>query len=93
MLNYEKNGYSILDQTAIKKISDVMKTTDLRVEYAIKSKKEDDVARPYLEFYDTKDNEMFFFVRNNMDHYGVIRNNLQQGKKFAQFKRFVKYNK
>ena len=93
MLNYEKKGYSILDQTAIKKISDVMKTTDLRVEYAIKSKNEDDVARPYLEFYDTKDNEMFFFVRNNMDHYGVIRNNLQQGKKFAQFKRFVKYNK
>jgi len=93
MLNYEKNGYSILDQTAIKKLSDLMKTTDLRVEYAIKGKKQDDVSRPYIEFYDTKDNEMFFFVRNNMDHYGVIRNNLQQGKKFAQFKRFVKYNK
>lgn len=93
MLNYEKNGYSILDQTAIQKLSDLMKTTDLRVEYAIKGKKQDDVSRPYIEFYDTKDNEMFFFVRNNMDHYGVIRNNLQQGKKFAQFKRFVKYNK
>ena len=93
MINFEKDGYSILDQAAIQNLSNAMKTTDLNVKYEIKGKKKGDKARPYLEFYDTKDNEMFFFVRNAMDKYATIRNFVQSGKKFNQFKRFVKYDK
>ena len=93
MLEYQKNAYTVLDQTAINNLSNLMKTTDLRAEYATKDAKGDSVARPYIEFYDTKDNEKFFHVRNNMDHYGVLRNSLEQGQKFNQFKRTVKYNK
>ena len=93
MLEYQKNAYTVLNQTAINNLINLMKTTDLRAEYATKDAKEGSVARPYIEFYDTKDNEKFFHVRNNMDHYGVLRNSLEQGKKFTQFKRVVKYNK
>jgi hypothetical protein len=93
MLEYQKNGYTVLNQTAINKLVNLMKTTDLRAEYAVKAAKEGAVARPYLEFYDTKDNEKFFHVRNYMNQYAVLRNTLEQGKKFSQFKRTVKYNK
>ena len=93
MLEYQKNAYTVLNQTAINNLVNLMKTTDLRAEFATKEAKGDSVARPYIEFYDTKDNEKFFHVRNNMDHYGVLRNSLEQGKKFNQFKRTVKYNK
>jgi len=92
MINFEKDGYSILDQAAIQNLSNAMRTTDLNVKYETKGKRKGDKARPYLEFFDTKDNEMFFFVRNAMDKYATIRNFVQSGKKFNQFKRFVKYD-
>ena len=93
MLEYQKNAYTVLNQTAINKLVNLMKTTDLRAEYAVKTAKEGAVARPRIEFYDTKDNQMFFHVRNYMNQYAVLRNTLEQGKKFTQFKRVVKYNK
>jgi len=93
MLEYQKNAYTVLSQTALNKLVNLMKTTDLRAEYAVKAAKEGDVARPRIEFYDTKDNEKFFHVRNYINQYAVLRNTLEQGKKFTQFKRTVKYNK
>jgi hypothetical protein len=93
MLEYQKNAYTVLNQTALNKLVNLMKTTDLRAEYAVKPAKEGAVARPRIEFYDTKDNQMFFHVRNYMNQYAVLRNTLEQGKKFSQFKRVVKYNK
>ena len=93
MLEYQKNAYTVLNQTALNKLVNLMKTTDLRAEYAVKPAKEGAVARPRIEFYDTKDNQMFFHVRNYMNQYAVLRNTLEQGKKFSQFKRIVKYNK
>jgi len=93
MLEYQKNSYTVLSQTALNKLVNLMKTTDLRAEYAVKEAKGDSVARPRIEFYDTKDNEKFFHVRNYINQYAVLRNTLEQGKKFSQFKRTVKYNK
>lgn len=91
MIEYQKNAYTVLNQSAIDKLINLMRTTDLRAEYSVKQSKNESKPRPYLEFYDTKDNQKFFHVRNYMNQYAVLRNTLEQGPKFSQFKRIVKY--
>jgi len=81
MIQFSKTGYSMLSSTDVKKLKRFVRNK-IELDVVITQKK----VNPVIQFIDKKSELLFCHIRSTFNHYGYLRNFIEQGPGMDVFK-------
>ena len=81
LVQFSKEGYSMLSSTDVKKLKRFVRNK-VELDVTLTQKK----VNPVIEFFDKKSKLLFCHIRSTFNHYGYLRNFIEQGPGMDTFK-------
>ena len=86
LVAFNDKGYSLMSNEQIRKLKNfVVKQVELDVQLK-KERNKDTGVNPTIIFVDKKSKQVFFQIRSTFNHYGYLRNFIEQGPGMDKFK-------
>ena len=87
MVQFSKTGYSMLSSTDVKKLKRFVRNK-IELDVVLTQKK----VNPVIQFIDKNSKLLFCHIRSTFNHYGCLRNFIEQGPGMDKFKQLFYKN-